>query len=256
MKALAEQPSRMRRRAVIVGGQRSPSLLRHADITEIAAFGDIASERPPLQGHFLGARLERGLAAALAGKAIGTDMPAGKIIGGEFIDRQAGAMPRGEGVCRVVVLVGAFECRDPQRLGATGSDRPLDFRRGVIEMMTQPARRAVAKADRLQPDQRGGSPRLVAAAAQPLRVPPPLPRPQRLARRDPGRQIKDEEPGAGRPGARDGDAAGDDLVIGMRRQDQDTARLHQAAARAAAICHTGSRSSFNTSAQPGTRVST
>ncbi len=123
-------------------------------------------------------------------------------------------------------------------------------------MMPQPARGAVAEADRLETDERRGDPRLVAAAAQPLRVSRPLPPPQRLARRDPGRQKQHEDPRAGRAGAHSGNAAGDDLVIGMRRQDQDPARLHQAAARAAAICQTGSRSSLNTSAQSGTRAST
>src|SRR5207247_2769072 len=101
------------------------------------------------------------LAAALPGTAIGAAMPAGRIIGGKFVDRQASTKPRGKSICRVVVLMGAFECRDPYRRGAAGGNRPLDFRRGVIEMMTQPARRPVVKADRLQPDQRGASLRLV-----------------------------------------------------------------------------------------------
>jgi hypothetical protein len=256
MKALAKQLPGMRRGAVIMRGKRSPGLVRHTDMAEIAALRGTARQRPPLLRDLLGARLDHVLAAALAGKAIGADMPAGKIVGGEFVDRQASAKPGGEGIRRVMVLVAAFESRDPQRLGAAGSRGSFDLRRGVVEMMAQPARRALAETDRLETDQRRGDPRLVAAAAQPLRISRPLPRPQRLARRDPGRQIQHEDPGPGRPGARGGDAAGDDLVIGMRRQNEDPAWAHQAAARAVAICQTGSRSSPNTSAQSGTRAST
>ena len=256
MKALAEQPPAIWRRAIIMRGERPPGLVRRADMAQIAALGGVAGECPPLQRHLFGARFDRVLAAALAGEAIGPDLPASKIVGGKFLDRQASGKPRSQRIRRVVVLVPALEGRDPQRVGAAGGNRPLDLRRSLIEMMAQAARRAVAEADRLEPDQRGGEPGLVAAVAQPLRVSRPLPRPQRLARRDPGRQIQHEDPGASRQGMRDGDAAGDDLVIGMRRQDQDPARLHQAAARAAAICQTGSRSSLNTSAQSGTRAST
>jgi hypothetical protein len=256
MEALAEQPPRMRRRAIIVRRKRAPSLLRHADMAEIAAFGGIAGERSPLQRHLLGTRIDDVLAAGPAGKTIGAELPAGKIVGGEFVDRQASAKSRGQRIRRVMVLVAAFEGRDPQRLGATGSHCPFDLGRGFIEMTAQPARRALAETDRLETDQRRGDPRLVAAAAQPFRVSRPVPWPQRLARRDPTRQIQYKDPGAGRPGARCGDAAGDDLVIRMRRQNEDLAWAHQAAARAVAICQTGSRSSPNTSAQSGTRAST
>jgi hypothetical protein len=256
MKALAEQPPGMRRRAVIMRGERPPRLVRHADMAEIAALRGIAGQRPPLQRHLLGARLDYVLAAALAGKVIGADLPAGKIVAGEFVDRQACGKSCSESVRRVMVLVAAFESRDPQRLGATGSHCPFDLGRGFIEMTAQPARRALAETDRLETDQRRGDPRLVAAAAQPFRVSRPVPWPQRLARRDPARQIQYKNPGAGRPGARCGDAAGDDLVIRMRRQNEDPAWVHQAAARAVAICQTGSRSSPNTSAQSGTLAST
>ena len=65
MEALAEQPPGMRRRAIIVGGERSPGLLRHADMAEIRALRGIAGKRPPLQRHLVGARLDHVLAAAL-----------------------------------------------------------------------------------------------------------------------------------------------------------------------------------------------
>ena len=80
----------------------------------------------------------------------------------------------------------------------------------------------------------------------------PLPRPQCVARGDTGRQIKHKNPSAGGASAQCGNTAGDDLVIGMRCENQDPARLHQAAARDAALCQTGNRSSINTSAQLGT----
>ena len=62
-------------------------------------------------------------------------------------------------------------------------------------------------------------------------------------------------------GARGGDAAGDDLVVGMRRQDQDAAgredaRRHAAARAVTAARQTGSRSSSSTSCQLGTCAST
>ncbi len=95
MEALAEQPPGMRRRGIIMRAKRPPGLPGHADMAEIAALRDIAGERLPLQRHFFGARLDRVLAAALVGKAIGPDLPAGKIVGGEFVDRQARTKPRG-----------------------------------------------------------------------------------------------------------------------------------------------------------------
>ena len=256
MKALAKQPPRMRRRAVIMRGKWPPGLVRRADMAEVRALRGIAGQRPPLLRDLLGARLDHVLAAALAGKVIGADLPTGKIVGGEFVDRQASAKSRGQRIRRVMVLVAAFESRDPQRPGATGSHCPFDLGRGFVEMMAQPARRAIAETDRLQSYQRRGDQRLVAAAAQPLRISRPLPPPQRLARRDAGRQIQHEDPGPSRPGAQSADAASDDLVIRMRRQNEDPAWAHQAAARAVAICQTGSRSSPNTSAQSGTRAST
>jgi hypothetical protein len=256
MKALAEQPPGMRRGAVIMRRERSPRLVRRADMAEIAALRGIAGQRPPFQRRVLAARLDHVLAAALAGKAIGADLPAGEIVGGEFVDRQASAKSRGQRIRRIMVLVAAFEGRDPQRLGAAGSHCLFDFRRSIVEMMPQPARGAIAEAARLKSDPRRGDPRLIAAAAQPLRISRPPPPPQRLARRDSGRQIQHEDPGPSRPGAQGGDAAGDDLVIRMRRQNEDPAWAHQAAARAVAICQTGSRSSPNTSAQSGTLAST
>ena len=256
MKALAEQPPGMRRGAVIMRRERSPRLVRRADMAEIAALRGIAGQRPPLLRDLLGARLDHVLAAALAGKVIGADLSTGKIVGGEFVDRQASAKSRGQRIRRVMVLVAAFEGRDPQRLGAAGSHCLFDFRRSIVEMMPQPARGAIAEAARLKSDPRRGDPRLIAAAAQPLRISRPPPPPQRLARRDSGRQIQHEDPGPSRPGAQSADAASDDLVIRMRRQNEDPAWAHQAAARAVAICQTGSRSSPNTSAQSGTLAST
>ncbi len=256
MKPLPEQPPRMRRRAIIMHRKRPVDLTRRTDMAEIAPLRGITGERPTLQRQFLGGRVDHAFAAALVGKATGADLPTGKIIGGEFIDRQTSAKPRGQSIRRVVILVAAFEGRDPYRLGVTGGDGAFNLRHSRVEMMAQPARRAIDKTDRLKPDQRRGGPSLVMAAAQPFRISRPLPRPQRLPRRCPGRQIQHEDPGTGHPGAHGGDAAGDDLIIGMRRHDQDPARFHQAAARAAAICHTGSRSSINTSTQSGTWVST
>jgi hypothetical protein len=256
MEALAEQAPGMRRRAVIMRRQRPRGFVGRAQMAQIAALRGIAGQRTPLQRDFLGARLDHVLAAAFAGKAIGADLPTGKIVGGEFLDWQATAKSRGQRIRRVMVLVAAFEGWEPQRLRLTGGNRPFNFRRSLVEMMPQPARRAVGETDRLETEQRRGDPRLVAAAAQPLCVSRPLPRPQPLARWDPGGQIQHEDPGPSRPGAQGGDAAGDDLVIRMRRQNEDPAWAHQATARAVAICQTGSRSSPNTSAQSGTLAST
>jgi len=177
MEALAEQPPGMWRHAIIMHWERPPGLARRADMAQIAALGGVAGECPPLQRHLFGARFDRVLAAALGGEAIGPNLPASKIVGGKFLDRQASGKPRGERIRRVMVLVAAFEGRYPQRIGIAGGDRPVDLRRGLVEIMAQPTRRTVGKTDRLEPDQRGCSPGFVAATTQPLWMSRPLPRP-------------------------------------------------------------------------------
>lgn len=256
VKALTEQPPRMRRRAVIVTTERSAALARRFDVLEVAALGGVAGERPTLQRRFLGGGLDRDIAGARVGEPVRPDTAAGEIVGGEFVDRQDIAELRGERVGRVVVLMRTLEGGNPQGTGSTLHDRPTDCGSRRVEMVAQPARGVIEKPDRFETEQRRGSMRLGSPAGDARRVPGPLPRPQCFGRGDSGRQIKDGNPGIGGAGARYGDAAGNDLVIGMRRQNQYSARLHQAAARTAALCQTGSRSSTSTSAQLGTQAST
>ena len=86
MEALAEQAPGMRRRAVIMRRQRPRGFVGRAQMAQIAALRGIAGQRTPLQRDFLGARLDHVLAAAFAGKAIGEDLPTGKIVSGEVLD--------------------------------------------------------------------------------------------------------------------------------------------------------------------------
>ncbi len=245
----------MRRRAVIMKGKRPAGLVRGPDRSEIAAFRGIAAERPAFHLRFDGGRLDCNLAAALAREAVRPETEAGKIVGGEFPDRQPVGKTRGERIRRIVVLMATLEGRHPQRLRCAFRDRRIERGRRHIEIAAQVARRRFAKRGRLQPEQSRRFLRLGAPAPHPPSVARALPWPERRALRHPGRQVEHEDPRAGCPGAHRGNAAGNDLVIGMRRQNEDPAHPHQTRLSAAAR-HTGSKSSASTSAQLGTRAST
>ena len=118
-----------------------------------------------------------------------------------------------------MVLMRALEGRDPQGVGGTVADGLVDLAYRLVEMATQMARRPAERRERLQPDQRRRGFRLGTPASQPPRVPTALPRPQRPALRHAGSQVQHEHARPGGEGARRGDAAGNDLVVGMRRQD-------------------------------------
>jgi hypothetical protein len=255
VEALAEEAPGMRRHAVIVGGERPAGLALDPDMAEIAALGGIAGERGAFVVRLCGGRLDRNFAAALAQEAVRPDLAAGEVVGREFPDRQPVGEARGKSVGGVMVLVSALEGRDPQRLRAASHDRGIEFGRCPIEIPTQLARRRIAKPDRRQPEHGRRELRLLGAALDPRITGRALPGPQRRALRHSGRQVKDKDPRPRRPGAQGGDAAGHDLVVGMRRQDQDPAGRDHARAPAAS-CHTGSKSSLRISAQLGTRAST
>lgn len=265
LEALAEEPAGMRPRAVIMDSKRPACFahgsVSHCDMAQIAAFRGIAAERPALAICFGVARLEHGLAAVRRREPVRPHRAAGEIVGGEFPDRQAIGKTRGERIRRVMVLVPALEGRDPQRLGAAARDRGKKPGRRGIETLAQTARRRLAKPRRLQPNERRRRQCLKLPAPHPPGMGRALPGPQRRALRYPGRQVQHENPGASRAGPQGGDAAGDDLVIGMRRQDEDPARRrhvrwHHVRPVAAASCHTGSKSSVRTSPQLGTCAST
>ena len=224
METLAKQPAGMRLRVVIVGGKRPARFVRSPDMPEISPFRGIAAERPAFARGFGFRRIELGLAAACPRKPVRVDPAAGEIIGGEFPYRQPSGKTRCERVCRIMVLVPALEGRHPQRFGAAIFNRSLDLGRRPIEIDAQKARRRLAEKHRIQPKERRRCQRLLPPASHPLGVCRALPRPQRRAHWHPGRQIKHEDPGTGRAGTQAGDAAGDNLVIGMRRQDEDPAR--------------------------------
>src|SRR5687768_10207523 len=88
VKALAEQPSGMRRCAVIVPRQLPPRLVPGSDMAEIAALRRVECERPELERGLVLCRVDRRLAAATIGEAVGPDPAAGEIIGPEFPPRQ------------------------------------------------------------------------------------------------------------------------------------------------------------------------
>ena len=254
MEALAEQPTGVRRHAIIVGRERPAEFALDPQMAEITALRGVAAKRDAFLARLRVGRRDRDIAAALAREAVRPDPAAGEVVGGEFPDRQSAGETRGKRIGGIMVLVAALEGRDPQRIGGASRDRHVEFGRRPIEIGPQPARRRIAKPDRRQPQNGRGELRLVAAAPHPRGVGRLLPGPQRRALRHARRQVKHKHPRARRPSPRRGHAAGDDLVIGMRRQDQNPAGLHHA--RATASCHTGSRSSARMSAQLGTEAST
>jgi hypothetical protein len=255
MEALAEQPAGMRRRAVIMGGKEPAGLALGPENAEIAALRGIAAERGAFVPRLRGGRLDRDLAAALGEEAVRPDPAPGEVVGGEFPDRQPAGEACGKRIGGVVVLVAALEGWDPQRIDGASRDHAIELGRRPIEIGSQPARRHITKHGRPEPNDGRREPGLLATAPYPRSVGPALPGPQRRALRHTRRQINHKHPRARRPGAQRSDAARRDLVIGMRRQDQDAAGRHQARAPAASR-HTGSRSSVRISVQFGTRAST
>jgi hypothetical protein len=135
VKTLAEQPPRMGRRAVIVAGERPPSLAFGSDMAKIATLRLVTGESLPLQRGFSSGGLDRDLAVAAVGKPVGPDAPAGKIVRGELIDRQQVAKLRRQRVGGVVILMRPLESRHPQSFGAMFHDRPADFGSRGIQMM-------------------------------------------------------------------------------------------------------------------------
>jgi hypothetical protein len=268
LKPLAEEPPRMRRASVIVRRQRAPTFAPRPDVPQVRALGGIIGEGATFARRLLRAHNDPLFAAAFGGKGIGPDPPAGEIVGGEFEDRQKAGEPGGESVGRIVVLVRPFERRNPQRSGLAPPQRAQDIARRGVEVGPQPARGGIAEPDRFEPEQRGRFLGLGTPPRDACRIAPALPQPQLFARRHAGRQIEDEDTRSGRERARRGDAAGDDLVVGVGREDQDPPRPLPHSGRnrrsghepereiAAAACHTGSRSSARTSAQLGTFAST
>ena len=254
MEALAEQPAGRRRHAVIIGRERPAEFALDSKMAEIAALRGVAAKCDAFLARLYVGRRDQNLAAALGREAVRPDPPAGEVVGGEFPDRQPAGEACRERIRGIMVLVTALEGRDPQRIGGASRDCHVEFGRRTIEIGPQPARRRIAKPDRRQSQYGRGKLRLLAAAPHPRGVSRLLPGPQRRALRHARRQVKHKHPRARRPSPRRGHAAGDDLVVGMRRQDQDPAGLYHA--RAAASCHTGSRSSARMSAQLGTEAST
>ncbi len=255
MEALAEQPAGMRRQAVIIGRERPAGFALDPEMAEIAALRGIAAKRDAFLACLCVGRRDRDLAAALGREAVRPDPAAGEVVGGEFPDRQPAGETRAKRIRSIMVLVAALEGRDPQRIGGASRDRRIEFGRRPIEIGPQPARRRIAKPDRRQPQNGRGELRLVAAAPHPRGVGRLLPGPQHRALRHARRQVKHKHPRARRPSPRRGYPAGDDLVIGMRRHDQNPASLYHAWPPAAS-CHTGSKSSARMSAQLGTEAST
>src|SRR5947207_4642960 len=116
VKTLAKQPPRMRRCAVVVAGERAPSLAFGSDMPKIAALRLVAGESLPLQRGFHSGGLDRDFAALAVGKSVRPDAPAGEIVGGKLMHRQNVAELRRQGAGRVVVLVRPLKGRDPQDL--------------------------------------------------------------------------------------------------------------------------------------------
>ncbi len=166
-----------------------------------------------------------------------------------------------ERVRGIVVLMPAFKRRDPNHLRPAGRRAPRrTSERGAIKVGPEAARRRLSKPDNFEPEQSRAAERLRLPPPNPFPIARPLPRPKQAPGRHAGCQMQHEHAGAGGDSARRGNAAGDDLVIGMRRQDQNAARARvhrRAGPRAcAAPRHTGSRSCSRTSPQFGTRAST
>lgn len=260
MEALAEQPSRVRLPAVIVWRQRTACFAVHYDVPQIAALRGIAGKDRPLGFRFDRGRADRDLAAAIVREAVGTDPSAGEIVGCEFPDRHCARNRGGQRIRGAMILVRAFERRHPNRLRPAACDRGGDIGSGGVEVEAQAPRGRLAKADDLGPEKPRGAQGLFLPAPDPLQVARPLPSPQRVFGRDASRQMQHKDARPGRDRAGGGNAAGDDLVIGMRRQDQNAAgnRAHYRAGSrtCAAARHTGSRSCSRTSRQLGTRRST
>ena len=265
MEPLAEQPARLWPRAIIVVGKRPVGFTRRPDMPEISLFRCITEECKAFPVGFGLGCVERDLAAACRREPVRPDPATSEIVGGEFPDREPSGKTGGERVCRVMVLVPTLEGRNPQRLGVAIGDRVVEVGCRRVEIEAQPARRRLAEENRLQPEECRRGQRLVSPALHPSLVLAALPGPQRCALRHSCRQIQHKDPSLGGAGPQRGDAAGDDLVVGMRRQDEDPARPDHARLPgacplmmplAAAASHTGSRSSVSTSLQVGTRAST
>src|SRR5690349_4673759 len=103
MKALAEQPAWMRRRAVIVPRQRPPTLLLYTDVFQIAALRGVTGKRPLFHGHLVGRKLETPVALTAIRELVRAHPAAGQIIGGEVVDRQEIAKLRGQRVSGIVI---------------------------------------------------------------------------------------------------------------------------------------------------------
>ncbi len=151
MEALAEQSPRVRRRAVIIGGEQSAGLAVAADQAQIAPLRGVAGERTALALRLGGGRRERDVAALPCREPVRRDPAAGEIIGGEFPDRHRPANAGGERISGVVILVAALEGRHPQRVAGAAPEHGRDVARRAVEIIAQPACRRVAEPDRLQP---------------------------------------------------------------------------------------------------------
>jgi hypothetical protein len=98
LEPLAKQPAGMRLCAVIVGRKRPVRFVPSLDVSEISPFRGIAAERPAFALGFRSRRIKRDLAGACLREPVRPDPAAGKIIGGEFPDRQPSGKARGERV--------------------------------------------------------------------------------------------------------------------------------------------------------------
>ena len=236
--------------------QRTAAFLGNPDVAQVAALGAIAGERPPFQPGLVRRQRNQQFAAAQIGKTVGPDAAAGEIICSEFPYRQAIGEGRGHRIGRVMILVAALECRQPKRIGPALGDCCGDRLGGTVEIVAQPARRSAAKADRLQPEERRRGECLPIPTRGPRRTLRAPPRKRRRRFRHAARQIENEDLRAGDAGALRADAAGDDFVVGVRREYLDAAGSAQHCRRPAACCQTGSKSCSRTSRHVGTRAST
>jgi len=176
VKTLAEQPARMRRRTVIMARQRPPALARCPDMPEIAALRGVTGERTLFQRRLVGGELDRNLAIAAIRELVRAHPAAGEIVGSEFVNRQEITELRRERVGGVVILMRAFEGRNPELARGVFSDCAAGFGRRGVEMMAQPARRVIEKPDRFT-NQRCRGAGLLAPARHPRGVAAALPGP-------------------------------------------------------------------------------
>jgi hypothetical protein len=259
VKTFAKQPTRMRLPIIVVRRQRAAGLAIGHDMLQIAALRGIGGEGRALRLGFSRGAEKRDLAAALFRETVGSDPPAGEIIRGEFPDRHRSRY-RGEGVRGVMILMRAFERRNPNRFRLAATDRRGDVASSAVQIEPQPPRRGIAKTNDFDPEQPRGGERLLVTPPHALRIARPVPRPERALWGHARRQIQNENTRPGRDGARCRDRACNDLIVGMRSQDQDAARdgIHRRAdgRLCAAARHTGSKSCSRTSPQLGTRAST